>query len=181
MSSMAGSSSVRSRTSVRDDTSASTLAAVVCVGENASRWRTPSPSLPMCSASARHPLRQPGQRPVVDQPTMINDQHPFAEPFDVAHVVRGEQQRGAVLCPLGDQEVPQPLPADHVEADRRLVQHQQPRTVHQRCRHLAPHPLPQRQLAYGGVELVGDAETVDQPGDPVPGGAGVEAAPFAPM
>jgi hypothetical protein len=33
----------------------------------------------------------------------------------------------------------------------------------------------------GGVELVGDAETVDQPGDPVPGGAGVEAAPFAPM
>ena len=66
------------------------------------------------------------------------------------------------LGPLGDQEVPQPLLADHVQADGRLVQHQQPRAVHQGGRHLAAHPLPQRQLAYGGVELLGDAEPVDQ-------------------
>ena len=52
MSSIAGSSRVRSRTSTCADTSASTRAAVVSSGENASRCRTPSSSLPMCSASA---------------------------------------------------------------------------------------------------------------------------------
>ena len=51
MSSMAGSSRVRSRTSAWADTSASTRAAVVSCGEKASRWRTPSPSLPMWVAS----------------------------------------------------------------------------------------------------------------------------------
>jgi hypothetical protein len=45
---------------------------------------------------------------------MIDDQHSLAQPLDIAHVVRGQQQRGSVSLPLADEELPQPFLADHV-------------------------------------------------------------------
>ena len=56
----------------------------------------------------------------------------------LVHVVRGEQDGHAVLgAQLGDQ-VPHRAAGDRVEADRRLVEDQQARAVHQRLRELQP-------------------------------------------
>ena len=180
MSSIAGSSSVRSMTSVIAVTSARTRAAVVCCGLNASRCRWPSSSLPIWVAARdtevgtrlrqvddehtlqRHPRSQARQRPVEDQAAVVDHEHSLAEPLDVTHVVRGQQQRGAELCALGKEKVTQPLLADHVQSDGRLVEDKQPRAMDQGRGHLATHPLAKGKLAYGDVQQVGEAQALHQ-------------------
>ena len=74
----------------------------------------------------------------------------------------GQQQRGAELRALSEQEVPQPLLADHVQPDGRLVQDEQPRPVNQGGRHLAAHPFTERELAYWNVEQPDETQAVNQ-------------------
>ena len=68
---------------------------------------------------------QSGQIPVIGEPAVVYHQDPVTQPFHVTHVVRREQQGGAVPASLADQELPQPLLGEHVQADGRLVQDHQ--------------------------------------------------------
>ena len=140
---MSGSSIARSRTSWRADTCASTAAAVVVAGSKDSRWRRPSDSLATSVAPGtsvrsgvgsevehEQPLGtdgrgEAGQVAVEGEPAVVDDEHAVAEPLDVAHVVGRQQQRRAALAPLADEELAQPLLGEHVEADGRIVEHEQ--------------------------------------------------------
>ena len=58
--------------------------------------------------------------------------------------------------------------ADHVEADRRLVEHEQLGVVHQRRRQVAAHPLPEAELAHRSVEERPEVQQLGQLGEPGP-------------
>jgi len=60
---------------------------------------------------------------------MIDHDHPFAQFFDVAEIVRCEDDGGAALSIDGADELANALFGDHVQADRRLIQEEQPRIV----------------------------------------------------
>ena len=113
---------VRSRTSTWADTSASTRAAVVSWGRRPAADARPSqlaadmPGRGYCKRWLAAPTGRP-RAPAAARPVwassatcrrrpaaVVDDQHPLAEPLDVAHVVGGEQQRRAVLGPLGDRK-----------------------------------------------------------------------------
>ena len=97
-----------------------------------------------CAPTVREsPARVPSQTSAA----AVDEQHPVAEPLDVAHVVGGQQQGGAVLAALGDEELAQPLLGEHVEADRRLVEDHQAGGVQQGGRHLGAHPLARGRAA----------------------------------
>ncbi len=110
----------------------------------------------------RHPRSQARQRPVEGQAAAVDHEHSLAEPLDVAHVVRRQQQRGAKLCALGKEKVTQPLLADHVQSDGWLIEDKQPRAMDQGRGHLATHPFAKGKLAYGDVQQVGKAQALHQ-------------------
>jgi len=66
--------------------------------------------------------------------------------------VGGEHDRGVAAPAQLGQELPHGLLADHVQADRRLVEEQDLRPVQQGGGQLAAHPLAQGELAHGRVE-----------------------------
>ena len=105
---------------------------------------------------------QPGQRAVVDRGAVVDHDHPVAERLDVLEVVGGEHQGGAALGVERAQELAQPTLADHVEADRRLVEVEHLRVVQQRRGDVAAHPLAEAELAHRGVELVAEVEQLDE-------------------
>jgi hypothetical protein len=74
---------------------------------------------------------------------VVDDEDPVAEPLDVTHVVRREQEGRAPFGPLGDEELAQPLLRQHVESDGRLVEDEQLRRVEQGRGELRAHPLAQ--------------------------------------
>ena len=84
---------------------------------------------------------------------MVDDQDPVAEPLDVGQVVGREQHGRAALgaLPHAGSARSRSLLSD-VQADGRLVEHQQLGGVQQRGGDLAAHPLAERQLAHRGVE-----------------------------
>ena len=169
---MSGSVMARSRSSTRAVTAATTAAAVVSSGRNAEvlaqpvglhrpqRWcrgcrSSGGPGSARSTTSTRSaPTRvtRSGQRAVEGDPAVVDDEDPVAEPLDVGQVVRGEQHGRAALGALADQEAAQSLLAHQVQADGRLVEHEQLRRVQQGGRDLAAHPLPERQLADRGVQ-----------------------------
>ena len=103
----------------------------------------------------------------------VDHDHPVAQPLDVAHVVRGEEERRAALGALAGEEAAQVLLADHVEADRRLVEHGEGGGVQQGGGDLAAHALPQRQRAHGARQERREVELVGQHVEPPqPDGAG---------
>ena len=53
-----------------------------------------------------------------------------------------------------------------VEADGRLVQEQQRRSVQQTCREVRPHPLAQRELAHRRVKELVELEDLAQLAEP---------------
>ena len=83
--------------------------------------------------------------------------------LDVLEVVGGQQQGGAALGVEGAEEVAQPALADHVEADRRLVEVEDLGVVEQRRGDVAAHPLPEGELADRDVEQVAEVEPLDTP------------------
>ena len=109
-----------------------------------------------------HGGTETGERPVEGEHAPVDDQHPVAEPFDVAHVVGGEQQRDAAVAPLGHEKLTQPLLREHVEPDGRLVEDQQVRGVQQGGRDLGPHPLTERERAHRGAQLRAHLELLDE-------------------
>jgi len=65
----------------------------------------------------------------VHYPAVVDDHQTRTEPLDVGKVVRGQHQCGVPGGTDGRDERPYGLLADHVEADRRLVQEQHIRAV----------------------------------------------------
>ena len=110
------------------------------------------------SGCRRSAARRRGQLVVDQDPAVVDDHHPPAEPLDVGQVVGGEQQRHVAARVHRGQERAQPLLAGQVEPDRRLVEHQQLGGVQQRGGDLAAHPLAQRQLPHRGVQEAGQVE-----------------------
>ena len=102
-----------------------------------------------------------GEVVVDEHPPAVDHHDTAAEPLDVGQVVRGEQQCDGAAGDQVGEERPQPLLARQVQADRRLVEHQQLRPVQQRRRHLAAHALAQRQLAHRRREERGHVEQLD--------------------
>jgi hypothetical protein len=113
----------------------------------------------------------------VDGPAAVDEHDAVAEPLHVAHVVGGEQQGGAVVAPLGHQELAQPLLRQHVQPDGGLVEDDQPGPVEQRGGHLGAHPLTQRELPHRSGEELAQLQPLHQllaPGRGVGGGEPVD-------
>ena len=105
---------------------------------------------------------QLAQRPVEDQPPLVDHDHSITQRLDVVHVVRGQQDRRLVLALVRPDELADLLLHHHVQADRRLVQEQHVRLVEQRRRQLALHPLAQRELADLDVQQRPELQQVGQ-------------------
>ena len=74
---------------------------------------------------------------------VVDDEEPAAQPFDVVEIVRRQQDCRVVPRVEIREELAHTLLADHVEADRRLVEEQQLGSVQERGRELAAHALPE--------------------------------------
>ena len=90
---------------------------------------------------AAHRLLQRLQLAVVDHPAVVDDQDAPAQSLDVVEVVGRQQHRDALLGVQRGQELPHLGLADHIEADRGLVQVEDLRIVQQGRRQIASHPL----------------------------------------
>ena len=84
---------------------------------------------------------------------MVDDDDALAERLDVGQVVRRQEHRRALLPVDLLQELAHVRLGDDVEADGGLVQEEQGRPVEQGRREVAAHPLAQRELADGLVEI----------------------------
>ena len=105
---------------------------------------------------------------VDQQPPPVDHQHAVAHALHVARVVRGEQQRAAVLHrPLAHEVADDGLRRD-VEPDRRLVEEQEVRGVEQARHELAAHALAERERAHGLRHDRADPERLDQAVAPLP-------------
>ena len=181
---MSGSSTDRSRTSARaDDRGEHASPPSWPRASNASRWRRPAalaatrcsaPGMPARSGvrldqvddqdpAARRPSRaSPGSVPSYTSlpwsmtSTRSHSRSMSARSWVVSSRVVPRSRARAT------QELAQPLLADDVQADRRLVQDQQLGGVQQRRGDLAAHPLAERQLAHRGVEAAAQLQQLDQ-------------------
>ena len=105
-------------------------------------------------------------RPVVDQPPGVDDDHPLAQLLDVAQVVGGEDDGGALVAVLLPDELADALLDDQVQPDGGLVQVDDLRLVDQGGGQLGAHLLPERHVADRHVQqlfqLQGLGELVEQ-------------------
>ena len=154
-SSMSGSRIDRSATSWAAATAATIGAALASAGK-VSHWRGPSTLLtvaPGTSSGRRGSTRSTTSvrssdagacRPASARRTraaVVDHHHPAAQLLDVVQVV-GREQHGQCRSRVDPaQELAQPGLADHVEADRRLVEVEDLGVVQQRGRDVAAHPL----------------------------------------
>ena len=104
-----------------------------------------------------HPLgthldREAVEGAVIRHHALVDEDDPRAQPCDIPHVMSGEQQRGAMLDPLLDEELAEPLLAEDVQPDGRLVEDDQLGSVEQGRSDLAAHPLAERELAHRGPQ-----------------------------
>ena len=102
---------------------------------------------------------------------MVDHDHAPAQRLDVGHVVAREQHGRAGAPVVAGQELADAPLHGHVDADRRLVQEQHLRLVHQRDRELRLHALAEREVAHRTLQQVRQIEQRDQL---------VERAPVAP-
>ena len=91
---------------------------------------------------------------------MVDDDDAPAERLDVGQVVGRQEHRRAVAPVDLLQELAHVGLRDDVEADRRLVEEEQGRTVEQRGGEVAAHPLAERQLADGLMEVRAQSQDV---------------------
>ena len=92
------------------------------------------------------------ERAVGQYAPVVDDDDPFAERFDVVHVVGGQDDGYFALLVEAAYEVPEGELGNGVQADSRLVQKEYRGGVEQRGGEVAAHTLSQAQLANGGVE-----------------------------
>ena len=88
-------------------------------------------------------MDQFAQQPVVDEMPVIDDQDARTERRDVVHVVAGEQDGRAESLIVRAHERAHGRLHRHIEADGRLVEKEDPRSMKKRDRELAFHPLAQ--------------------------------------
>ena len=133
-------------------------------GRSPAWWRKTSSSVASAPIAALSSAGEPIARIV----PAVHERDPLAQAVGLVHVVGREQDgHAALLAQLGD-EVPHGAAGDRVEADRRLVEDQQPRAVDERLRELQPpdHAARvRRDHAVGVLEHPGRLERpVDPPG-----------------
>jgi hypothetical protein len=100
------------------------------------------------------------RRVVRDHVPVVDHRHPSGELVRLLQVLGGEENGGAVAHQLSD-HVPELVPAEQVEAGRRLVQEEHRRTRHQGGCDVQSPPHPTRVRpgrSVGGVEEVEAAE-----------------------
>ena len=88
-------------------------------------------------------IQQVGQPAVKEQPSVVDDQDPVAEPFDILEVVRREDDGRAVFAVDVADELADALFGDHVQADGRLVEKQQRGLMEHGRAEVGAHPLAQ--------------------------------------
>jgi hypothetical protein len=99
---------------------------------------------------------------VVDDGAVVDDDHAPGDVLDVGHVVRGQEHGGAAFLVDPDQELPEALLAEQVEADGRLVEEEDLRLVEHAGGQLAAHPLAEGERADRHVEEVVGLEQVGE-------------------
>src|SRR5512134_379586 len=102
-------------------------------------------------------------RSVVKNPSFVEDGHPFADAFDVRHVVGSEDHRPVSLACFLPDELPYPSGAQEVHRVRRFVQQEDLRVVQKGGRQLAPLPLAEGEFPLGDAENVPDFRHADHP------------------
>lgn len=88
------------------------------------------------------------RRVVSDDPALVHDHDAFRIPVRFLEVVRGEEDRGAVLSTQIGDVLPQVCPALWVETSRGLVEEEERRGVHQAESDIEPSLLAATQLLH---------------------------------
>ena len=104
---------------------------------------------------------------VVLDPAALHDDDAVAQPLDLQHVVRGEQDGGVVGPAIGLEMPPDPVGGIGIERRRRLVQQQQLRLVDQRFRQRHARLLAGGEFAVGAVEKIVEIEVGSELLDPL--------------
>ena len=106
-----------------------------------------------------------GDLVVVDDLAVVDDHDPLGHVLDVRHVVRGQEDRRALLLVQPDEQLAEALLGDEVEPDRRLVEEQDLGIVEQARGQLAAHALAEGEAPHGLVEQVGRVEQLAELAD----------------
>ena len=99
---------------------------------------------------------------------MVDDDHPFAEFFDILHVVTRQHRGNPIFLAVVAQKVADLLLADHVQSDGGFIQEQDFWTVNQRNDQLHLHSLAETQFPDHDIEFIADIQEVDQLVDNLP-------------
>ncbi len=102
------------------------------------------------------------RRVVVFDAAALHDDDALAQPFDLVHVVRGEQHRGVALAAVAFEMAAHPVGGVGIERGGRLVEQQHIRIVDQRLGERDPRLLSGRKAAGRTVEQIGEIELARQ-------------------
>ena len=105
-------------------------------------------------------------RPAVDDAAAPHHQHLAAQPLDLGHVVRGQQDGGAARSRVLLEIAADPVGGIGIEAGGRLVEQQHLGLVEQRLGQRHPGLLPGRQAAEAALQEFAEIEMLGQLGDP---------------
>ena len=119
----------------------------------------PSPGRPVTRIRTRRLAEQLAERAGGDDPPVVDDRDPVAQPLDLAQQVRVEEHGRAPVARLADDR-PHVVAADRVERGRGLVEDHERRVAHERRREPEPllHALREAASAVAGA--------VGEPGEP---------------
>ena len=93
---------------------------------------------------------------------MVDDDDPAAEGLNIRHVVAGQQDGGSAPGVIALEKFPDGLLRDHIQADRRFIQEENPGLVQQRGDQLHLHALAQRQFPHHDIQFVPHVEHLRQ-------------------
>ena len=107
------------------------------------------------------PRDQAGRRVDIDDPAVVDDRDPVAQPLGLFHQVCGQKDRLAARSDTADQ-LPDCTPRLRVQTGRQLVEKHDFRIVDESERDEEPLLLPARQRHEPGVALVCEPELLEQ-------------------
>ncbi len=99
---------------------------------------------------------------------MVDDDDPFAEFFDILHVVARQHRGNPIFFAVMPQKVADLFLADHVQSDRWFIQEQDFWSVNQRSNQLHLHSFAETQFPDHDIEFIADIQEVDQLVDNLP-------------
>ncbi len=85
---------------------------------------------------------------------MVDDDDAFAQGFEIARVMRGEQHTNVLEPRHFTDRVADVLLGNHVQADGGLIEQDQLRAVQERGCHLTPHPLTERKFPHRSLQEI---------------------------